>query len=167
MATMSGTIYYQTKYGSTEEYATWLSEDVGFKLMNIKKGPKIGSEQVVVLGSSLMMGKVTAAGWIKKNWDSMKDKKLVFFSVGGSKVGSKERADIITRCLPEDVIKKMKIFHLPGRIDHKKLNFLMSRMIKSFAKNEKDEVEKRRAIDGYNDVKRENLNPIVAYIKSL
>jgi len=164
---MSGIIYYTTKYGSTEEYAKWLSEDVGFEFKNIKTSPKIGSERVLVIGSSLMMGKVTAAGWIKKNWDKMKDKQLIFFSVGGSKIGSKEREDIIIRSLPEDVLKRMMIFHLPGRIDHKKLNFLMSRMIKSFAKNEKDEVEKRRAIEGYNDVKRENLTPIVTYIKNL
>jgi len=117
---MSGTIYYMTKYGSTEDYAKWLSEDVGFELRNIKKGPKVGPESVVVIGSCLMMGKVTAAGWIKKNWNLMKGKKLVLFSVGGSKIGSQEREDIITRSLPKDVIDGMEIFHLPGRIDHKK-----------------------------------------------
>ena len=85
---MSGIIYYKTKYGSTEEYAKWLSEDVGFELKNLADGPKIGSEQFVVIGSSLMMGKVTAASWIKKNWDKLKDKKLVFFCVGGSRIGS-------------------------------------------------------------------------------
>jgi menaquinone-dependent protoporphyrinogen IX oxidase len=164
---MSGIIYYQTKYGSTEEYAKWLSEDVGFEMMNIKKNPMIGTEQVVVLGTNLLMGKVTAAGWIKKNWEKLKGKKVVFFCVGSSKIGSKEREDILTRSLPEDVIKGMMIFHLPGRIDHKKLNFLMSRMFKSFAKYEKDEVEKRRAIEGYDDVNRENLIPLVAYIKNL
>jgi menaquinone-dependent protoporphyrinogen IX oxidase len=164
---MSGIIYYMTKYGSTEEYARWLSEDVGFELKNIKTRPKIGSEQVVVIGSSLMMGKVTAAGWIKKNWDEMKGKTLVLFCVGGSKIGSQVREDIITRSLPKDVVEQMKIFHLPGRIDHKKLNFLMSGMVKRFAKYEKDEEEKRRAIEGYDDVERENLKPLVAYIKSL
>jgi menaquinone-dependent protoporphyrinogen IX oxidase len=164
---MSGIIYYQTKYGSTQDYATWLSEAVGFELKNIKKSPKIGHEKVIVIGSSLMMGKVTAASWIKKNWDNIKDKQVIFFSVGGSKIESKERTEIIARSLPEEVIKRMKVFHLPGRIDHKKLNFLMSRMIKSFAKNEKDEEEKRRAIEGYDDVKKEYIAPIVAYIKNL
>jgi menaquinone-dependent protoporphyrinogen IX oxidase len=163
---MSGIIYYQTKYGSTEEYAKWLSEDVGFEMIDIKKRPKIGSEKVVVIGSSLMMGKVTAAGWITKNWDKIKDRQLVLFCVGGSKIGSQVREDIIIRSLPKDVIERMKVFHLPGRIDHKKLNFLMSGIIKRFAKNEKDEEEKRRALEGYDDVKRENLKPIVEYIKS-
>lgn len=164
---MSGTIYYMTKYGSTEEYARWLSEDAGFELKDIRKKPKIGPENIVVIGSSLMMGKVTAAGWIKKNWDGLKDKKLLLFSVGSSKIGSQERADIITRSLPGEFIDRMMLFHLPGRIDHKKLNFLTSRMFKGFAKYEKDEEAKRRAIEGYNDVKRENLKPILEYIKSL
>ena len=164
---MSGVIYYNTKYGSTEEYARWLSEDVGYELMNIKKRPKIGSERVIVIGSSLMMGKVTAAGWIKKNWDKMKDKQLVFFCVGGSKIGSKDRENILTRSLPNDIVNGMKVFHLPGRIDHKRLNFLMSGMVKRFAKYEEDPEEKRRALEGYDDVKRELLGPMVAYIKGL
>ena len=164
---MSGVIYYNSKYGSTEEYARWLSEDVGFELKDIKKKPKIGSESVVVIGSSLMMGKVTAAGWIKKNWDRMKGKQLVFFCVGGSKIGSKEREDILIRSLPDDIVNGMKVFHLPGRIDHKKLNFILSGMVKRFAKYEEDPEEKRRALEGYNDVKRELLEPMVAYIKNL
>jgi len=156
---MSGVIYYNTKYRSTE--------DVGYELMNIKKRPKIGSERVIVIGSSLMMGKVTAAGWIKKNWDKMKDKQLVFFCVGGSKIGSKDRENILTRSLPNDIVNGMKVFHLPGRIDHKRLNFLMSGMVKRFAKYEEDPEEKRRALEGYDDVKRELLGPMVAYIKGL
>lgn len=162
---MSGTIYYKTKYGSTEEYAKWLSGEVGFELKNLADRPKIGNEQIVVIGSSLMMGKVTAAGWIKNNWDKMKDKKLVLFCVGGSKIGSQDRLDILTRSLPKEILERMKVFHLPGRIDHNKLNFLMSRLIKSIGKKEKDELEKRRAIEGYDDVKRENLTLIVEYLK--
>jgi menaquinone-dependent protoporphyrinogen IX oxidase len=164
---MSGTIYYRTKYGATEDYARWLSEEVGFDLENIKEKPEVRSEGIVVIGSSLMIGKVTAAAWILKNWEKMKGRKPVFFCVGGSKIGSKEREDILTRSLPEDVIAGMMVFHLPGRIDHKKLNFFMSGMIRRMAKYEKDEVERKRALEGYDDVKRENLAPIVAYIKSL
>jgi menaquinone-dependent protoporphyrinogen IX oxidase len=164
---MSGTIYYKTKYGSTEEYARWLSSDVGFDLKNIRKNPHIGSESVVVIGSSLGMGKVTAAGWINKNWDKMKGRKVVFFCVGASKIGSKEREDILIRSLPKEAIDGMKVFHLPGRIDHSKLGWFTSRMFKRFAKYEKDESDRRRAIEGYNDVKRELLGPIVTYIKGL
>ena len=164
---MSGVIYYKTKYGSTEDYAKWLAEDVGFELKNIRKRPGIGSEKVVVIGSSLMVGKVTAADWIKKNWNKMKSKKVALFCVGGTKIGSQEREDIIVRSLPKDIINGMKIFHLPGRIDHKKMNFLMSKMVKSFAKYEEDEEEKRRAIEGYDDVNRTNLKEIISYLNEL
>ena len=134
---MSGTVYYKTKYGSTEDYAKWLSEDLGFELKDIKKRPKVGPEDIIVIGTSLMMGKVTAAGWIEKNWDRMKDKRVVLFSVGTSKTGSQERVDIMNRSLSKEMIDGMKIFHLPGRIDHKRMNFLISRMFKSFARYEK------------------------------
>lgn len=166
-ASMSGKIYYLTKYGSTEEYARWLSGDVGFELKNIRTRPKIGSEMVVVIGSPLMMGKVAAAGWIRKNWDDLKGKKLVLFCVGASKIGSQEREDILIRSLPREILDGIKVFHLPGRIDHTKLGWFTSRMFKSFAKYEKDENDRRRAIEGYDDVKRENLGPVVTYIRGL
>ena len=164
---MPGTIYYKTKYGATEDYARWLSEETGFELRNIRKGPDIDSEGVVVIGSSLMMGKVTAAAWILKNWKKVKGRKPVLFCVGGSKIGTQVREDILSRSLPKDVLEGMRVFHLPGRLDHKKLNFIISGMFRRFAKYEKDEEEKRRAIEGYDDVKKENLAPMVAYIKSL
>jgi menaquinone-dependent protoporphyrinogen IX oxidase len=164
---MSGTIYYFTKYGATEDYSRWLSADTGFELRDIRKNPKIGAEAVAVIGSNLRMGKVGAAGWIRKKWPDLKEKKVVFFSVGASKIGTPDREDIITRSLPKEIIDGMKVFHLPGRIDHKRLGFFMSGMMKRFAKYEKDEVEKRRAIEGYDDVKRELLAPMVAHIKSL
>ena len=167
MTPMPGTIYYKTKYGATEDYARWLSEEVGFDLENIKEKPEVRTEGIVVIGSSLMIGKVRAAAWILRNWDKMKDRKPVFFCVGSSKIGSKEREEILARSLPKDVLDGMTVFHLPGRIDHKRLGFFTSGMMKRFAKYEKDEVEKRRAIEGYDDVKRENLAPVVAYIKTL
>jgi menaquinone-dependent protoporphyrinogen IX oxidase len=164
---MTGTVYYLTKYGSTGDYARWLSEATGFELRDIRKGPRIGPENVVVIGSFLMVGKVGAAGWIKKNWPDLKGRQVVFFSVGSSKIGTPDREDIITRSLPKDILDGMKVFHLPGRIDHSKLGWFTSRMFKSFAKYEKDENERKRAVEGYDDVKKELLEPVVAYIKSL
>ncbi len=164
---MSGTVYYRTKYGSTEEYARWLSADSGFELKDIRKNPRIGPEDVVAIGSCLMMGKVSAAGWIRKNWDRMKGRKVLLFCVGGSKIGSQEREDILARSLPREVLDGMRIFHLPGRLDHGKLGFFTSGMFRRFAKYQKDENERRRAMEGYNDVRRELLAPVVAYIKGL
>jgi menaquinone-dependent protoporphyrinogen IX oxidase len=164
---MLGTIYYMTKYGSTEEYARWLAADAGFDLKNIRENPHIGSESVVVIGSSLGMGKVTAGSWIRKNWGKMKGRKVVFLFVGASKIGSKEREEILERSLPKEVFDGAKVFHLPGRIDHSKLGWFTSRMFKSFAKYEKDENERKRAVEGYDDVRKELLEPVTAYLKGL
>ena len=84
---MSRVIYYKTKYGSTEDYARWLSTELGFKMINIKKRPRIGTDNIVIIGSNLMFGKVRAASWIKKNWKKMEDKKVVLFFVGSSRIG--------------------------------------------------------------------------------
>lgn len=166
-APMLGTVYYLSKYGSTGDYARWLAADAGYDLKDIGKNPRIGSESVVVIGSSLMVGKVRAARWIRNNWGRMKGRKVVFFFVGASRIGSKEREDILARSLPREALDGAKVFHLPGRIDHSKLGWFTSRMFKSFAKYEKDENDRRRAVEGYDDVRKELLEPVVAYIKGL
>ena len=164
---MSGVIYYKTKYGATEQYANWLSQDLGFELKNIKKGPKPGSENIVIIGSSIIMGKLKAKGWILKHWSNIRNKKVILFAVGGSKVDAKERDEAMVRSLPSDILNKVKVFHLRGRFDHSKVNFLLSKMIKKGMENEKDPVVKKEWTEGFDDVKHEYLNPIIAYFKGL
>jgi menaquinone-dependent protoporphyrinogen IX oxidase len=164
---MSGVIYYITKYGATEQYANWLSQDLGFESKNIKKGPKPGSEDIVIIGSSIIMGKLKARNWIKKYWSIIKNKDVIILAVGGTKIGSKERDEAMARSLPSDILHKVKVFHLRGRFDHLKINFLLSKMTKKAMENEKDPVVKKEWTEGFDDVKREYLKPIIAYIKGL
>ena len=55
---MSGAIYFKTRYGSTKDYAVWLAEKTGFGFHDIKDGPKVGPEDIIILGSNLLMGKM-------------------------------------------------------------------------------------------------------------
>jgi menaquinone-dependent protoporphyrinogen IX oxidase len=162
---MSGVIYYKTKYGATEQYAKWLSQDLGFELKNIKKGPKPGSENIVVIGSNIIMGKLKARGWILKHWSNIQNKEVIILAVGGAKIGSKDRDEAMTNSLPSDILDNVKVFHLRGRFDHSKVNFLLSKMIKKGMENEKDPVVKKEWTQGFDDVKREYLEPIISYIK--
>ena len=162
---MSGVIYYKTKYGATEQYANWLSQDLGFELKNIKKGPKPGSENIVIIGSNIIMDKLKASGWIQKHWPSFQNKKVILFAVGGTKIDSKDRNKAMAKSLPSEILNKVKVFHLRGRFDHSKINFLMSKMIKKGMENEKDPVVKKEWTEGFDDVKREYLKPIIEYVK--
>jgi len=73
----------------------------------------------------------------------------------------------MARSLPSDILHKVKVFHLRGRFDHSKINFLLSKMTKKAMENEKDPVVKKDWTEGFDDVKREYLKPIIAYIKGL
>jgi menaquinone-dependent protoporphyrinogen IX oxidase len=162
---MSGVIYYKTKYGATEQYAKWLSQDLGFELKNIKKGPKPGSENIVVIGSNIIMGKLKAKGWILKHWSNIQNKQVILFAVGGAKIGSEDRDKAMANSLSSEILKTAKIFHLRGKFDHSKVSFLLSKMIKKGMENEKDPVIKKEWSEGFDDVKREYLEPIKSYIK--
>ena len=164
---MTGVIYYKTKYGATEQYANWLSQDLGFEAKNIKNGPKPGSENIIIIGSSIIMGKLKARNWIKKYWSMIKNKDVIILAIDGLKVDSKDRDEAMARSLHSEILNKVKVFHLRGRFDHSKINFLLSKMTKKAMENEKDPVVKKEWTEGFDDVKREYLNPIIAYIKSL
>jgi menaquinone-dependent protoporphyrinogen IX oxidase len=164
---MSGVIYFKTKYGGTEQYTKWLSQDLGFELKNIKSRPKPGSENIVVIGSNIIMGKLKAKDWIMKHWSNIQNKKVILFVVGGAKVDSKDRIEALERSLPSDILNKLKVFHLRGRFDHSKVNFLLSKIIKKGMENEKDPIVRKEWTEGFDDVKREYLYPIIAYIKGL
>lgn len=164
---MSGVVYYKTKYGATKQYAEWIAEDFGFELKDIGAGARPGSEDVVVIGTSIMMGKLNAREWVGKHWPRIRDKKVVFFVVGGSKIGAKDRDEAVSKSLAEEVLKNSALFHLRGRFDLNKTNFLLSKMIKMAMKSEEDPEVKREWTEGFDAVKKEDLEVIKTYIASL
>jgi len=113
------------------------------------------------------MGKLKAKGWILKHWPIIKDKKVIILAIGGTKIDAKDRTEAIVHSLPSDILNNVKIFHLRGRFDHSKVNFILSKMIKMGLEDEKDPVKKKEWTEGFDDVKREYLKPIIAYIKGL
>ena len=92
---MEGLIIFKSKYGSTEEYATWIAEETGFNKKSIKEVSKgdIDNAEIIIIGSPVMAGKYTISGWVKKHWHELKEKTVAFYSVCATNTNEKEQIE--------------------------------------------------------------------------
>ncbi len=63
---MKGAIFFIGKFGSTQQYAQWISEHTSFPVFNLnKENPDPTDYDLLVLGSSIMIARPTIQKWLK------------------------------------------------------------------------------------------------------
>ncbi|MCJ7582460.1 MAG: flavodoxin domain-containing protein [Candidatus Aminicenantes bacterium] len=128
-------ILYRTKYGSTEQYARWIAEDVRADLFKIDNFDTTQFEQYsrIIIGSPTYMGKIQISNFLKKYWDILKTKQVFLFNTGlfpGESPESKKSFELI----PAHIREHIEYIKLPGKIDMKKLKFtekMIARLVKT------------------------------------
>ncbi len=148
---MKGIILYKTQYGTTAQYAQWLSEDTGLKAIPLCEAvpEEVKACDLIVIGSHIKIGQIQAADWIKTHWNWLKDKALILFSVSGSYANKKQQREALEISLPEDMIGEFTYFSLPGKLDKKKLNFWDRIIVFLGSKTIPDEEAKERMKHGW------------------
>ncbi|MDX5584811.1 MAG: hypothetical protein QNK20_07740, partial [Aureibaculum sp.] len=72
---MKGAIFFTGKFGSTQQYAHWISEYTSFPVFNLnQENPDPTDYDLLVLGSSIMISRPTIKKWLKAFWPMIKDK---------------------------------------------------------------------------------------------
>lgn len=165
---MNGAVLYRSKYGSTGQYAKWLSESLQVKLIDVKeaRSTDLIPLDYLVFCSPFYYGKLLISGFIKKNRSMFKDKRVYLLVTGGTDENAK---DDIKNMLNDNFDQKFFDYHINwfysgGRIEVDKLGFLEKFLIKNMAKMVKDEKEKEKLKKGYDHIDREKLNPVIKQI---
>jgi len=154
---MSGIVVYRSSTGSTKQYAEWIAEATGYAAYESRdaKIPWDGADTVVI-GSPIIALKPALAGWIAKNWDRMKDKRVVLFTTSGADPADAPVNEWIEKALPESIRSEIHAFPLPGRFDYARLkglgkvmiwlaaNVFQSKDVKNQIKNPVDGVAKEK-----------------------
>ena len=160
---MRGGVLYKSKYGSTEQYAQWISHDLHLPILDIDS---VAEEAVLlhdffVIGSPIYIGKILIAKWLRKHEQILKNKKIFLFLVCGMHVKKDEEvAKILRENLTEDLQKSCVVFFLPGRIVKKKLSLLDRILLKAGAMVEKDPVVRRHMMEDFDAVYKSNLDEL-------
>ena len=167
---MKGIIIYKSKYGAAKQYAEWFGEGLGFEVVSLNdmKGKKVNEFDCFIVGSSIYMGRLKAAKWVKNNWEAIKNKKVFFFSVGDTNSDDEKAVEEIWKVnLPEEIRGKIKCRHFRGRSSYKGLS-ASDKLIMNFAtmfvkgekekermKGETNNMSKARALEFAEEIKKD------------
>lgn len=171
-------VVYKSKYGSTRQYAQWIASDLNADLIdldNIKNISQLNNYRTIIFGSYIRIGKIVVSDFITQNWENLKNKSIILFSVSGTDPKSSEIKDYYNLSLPSETRSKIKFFSFWGH--HPKLNFadnlLMSfpKMIYSlnliFRPNDESTKKMGQMFDLSNHVDKKYTEYLVDYVKSI
>jgi len=166
---MKGLIIYKGKYGATRQYAEWLGSTLQLPVVMADhlEGVELSQYDYLVIGSSVYVGKLQLRDWLKRNISQFKGKKLFLFIVCGTSPDQKETLDYISRHnIPSVIIGQSNVFFLRGRVNRKELTWMDRMALNIAAKFAKNPAEKIRMKEGYDELIRENLDPLMNAILS-
>lgn len=163
-----GIIVYKGKYGSTEQYAHWLKEELNIPI--IQPGGEIiqdiDSTDYVVLGSSVYAGRLQLLKWIKDNVMLIRDKPVFLFVVCGTPISKiQELEHYIRSTLPRNLKDPYQIYFLPGRLVYKKLSWIDKLALRIGVMLTKDVESKKTMTTDYDGVKKECLKDLLNDIR--
>ena len=162
-------IAYQSKYGSTKQYAEWIQQGTEGDLVNIENEdkPDLARYDIMIIGGYVRAGNIVIAPFIKDHWSVMKGKEVILFTTSGTPPQHPKIQSIYEKSLPEEIRKEIKYFPLHGRISGKDLTFLDKFLITIGKIMEQDETLKKDMGKDFNGVQRENLLPLLEYLEDI
>jgi len=166
---MKGIIIYQGKYGATDQYAKWLAATLTLPLIEAKNidSSKLVGYDVVILGSSVYVGKLVITRWLTSYLPVLIQKKLLFFVVSGTSAHDPSQQGIITENLPSKVRDTARLFFLPGRCIISQLSWKDRIILKMGAWLEKDPQKKAVMESGFDEMNERALAPLITVARTL
>ena len=163
---MSGVVIYRTNTGSTKDYADWIAEAMGYTAYESRdKGIPWAEADTIVIGSPIVALKPALTGWIEKNWDRMKDKRVVLYTTSGADPADTPVSEWIEKALPEPIRSKIGAFPLPGRFDYARLKGAGKAMIWIAANVMRNADVRNQVKNPVDNVAKEKLTPLLEYLK--
>lgn len=156
---MNALIIYASRYGSTRLYAEKLSEKTGIPAISYQNAPALFDIKTIIYLGGLYAGGVLGLPKTLRNFSPQKDQSVILITVGlADPEDAENRNNIRTalqKQLPEQLLGKIKLFHLRGSIDYQKLTaghrLLMKLLYQAIKRTpiEKQSAENRAMIETY------------------
>ncbi|MFA7127296.1 MAG: flavodoxin domain-containing protein [Bacilli bacterium] len=169
---MKNIVLYQSKYGNSFQYASWIAENLGWELCDLShfKKNQINDYNHIIFGSGVYMGKMNK---IKKILRWFKNKPIIIFACAGNNNVQKEIDDIKKQNFTDQQLKQHHFFYLPGGVDFSKVTGISKMMLKAFKKfmeAKKNKTDDQIAIlnsftNPTNYVDKSHIEKISIYVK--
>lgn len=127
-------VVYRSKSGFTKNYAQWIAEELKCDLLEGNKATvsDLLSYETIIYGAGMYAVGINGIKLITDNFDKLKNKKLIVFSVGASPVREETTQEIRKKNIPAEQLEEIQFFILRGGFDYSRLTrfnkFLMTLM---------------------------------------
>lgn len=164
---MNGAIFYAGQYGSTAQYAGWISDATGLPAFDIKdRKADPSAYDFLVLGSSVIVYKLTIRKWVQSNLSAIENKPLILFTVSGAPAGAKLDS-WIAGSLPQNILATAQHVALRGRMNPAELGWWTRLILKIGAWQNKDSQARREELEGFDFIDKSSIEPIVTKVRQL
>lgn len=164
---MNSAIFFSGQFGSTAQYAQWMGEATSLPVYDINQPHPNPSEfKFLILGSSVIIGKLTIRSWVKNHLAHIINKPVVLFSVAGAPPGP-EVDTWVAKSLPEALTSKMQHVALRGKLDINKVGWWTRFVLKIGAWVTKDPQTKKEMTRGFDFMDKASIEPVVKIIENL
>ncbi len=164
---MNGAIFFASKYGSTAQYAAWISEATGLPVFDVKNTTADPSTyDYLILASPVLYFRLFIGKWVRRNLTKIETKPIIMVTVSGAPAGPKLTA-WIGKSLPEDFVSRMRHFALRGRQKPKDLTWYDWIMMRIGAKMNPDPGARKEELGGFDFMDKPSIDPIVAQVRKL
>lgn len=164
---MNGIIIYEGKYGATEQYAQWLSAALHMPFLNVNQVTPtvLAGYNLVILGSSVYMGKLTIGKWLKRMPGLLTGKKLFLFIVCGTSADDESgRQQLLANNAAPEIVNAAGTFFLPGRCIVSKLSWIDRLILKMGALLQKDPKKKAVMTQGFDHMDQQSLQGLITAV---
>ena len=135
---MKTIVVYKTKYGSTKAYAQWIAEElscnaVDAKDINVKE---LAGYDTIIYGGGLYAEVINGVTLVTKNFDLLKDKKIIVYTTGITPLDCRAYYDdyVIKKNFKPEMLEKIKVFNFLGKMKIEELSLVHRTALKSLKK---------------------------------
>ena len=135
---MNAVVVYKSKYGSTKTYAEWIAEDLGCEAIDAYtiKADDLMKYDTIIYGGGLYAEIINGVALITKNFDKLKDKKLIVYSTGITPLKYREYYDkmVVEKNFKPEMLEKIKIYNFLGKMIIEELSLVHRTALKTLKK---------------------------------
>lgn len=166
---MNDIIIYKGKYGATRQYAQWLASSLKTQAYEETAADNalLNNADRIIVGTSIYIGKLMISNWLFKNKTLLAGKKIILFIVCGTPLLDEKAIELLIRKnIPPELKGNLTLHFLRGRIIRKQLSFKDKWLLILGAAATKDPAVKKSMLSDFDDVRPENLAPLIASLHS-
>lgn len=135
---MNTIVIYKSKYGATKKYAEWIAEALSCEMVEAKnvKASDLLKYDTIIYGGGLYAEVINGVTLITKNFDMLKDKKLIVFTTAITPLSYREYYDnyVIKKNFKPEMLDRIKIFNFMGKMLTDELSLVHKTALKSLKK---------------------------------